>query len=154
MPRADAADVPLNQPLTNATMEQATARFWRKYASFSGRASRSEYWYALLVALLPLFILEFFVPAILPAMPEPVDRIGTAVLIAVGLAYTLALIIPLLAVTWRRLHDSNSSGGLLFFGLIPLIGPILLLANLVGASDPDGARFDTPTDSDESDASE
>src|SRR4051812_42674970 len=123
-------------------MDQAASRFWRKYATFSGRASRSEFWFAILVAMVPLFLGNTVLPLPLHLLPETVYRASVIILAIVMTCYAFALIVPLLAVTWRRLHDANSSGGLFFFGLIPLIGPILLLMNLAGASDPDGARFD------------
>lgn len=136
------AALPLDQPLRQATMGQAASRFWRKYATFSGRASQSEFWFAVLVALGALFVGDFVLPLPLLLLPEPVYSVASIVLLLLLDAYVLALIVPLLAVTWRRLHDVNSSGGLFFFGLIPLIGPIMLLINLAGAPDPDGVRFD------------
>lgn len=123
-------------------MDQAASRFWRKYATFSGRASRSEFWLAILVAMVPLLLGTIVLPLPLHLLPETVYPVAMIILSIVMTCYALALIVPLLAVTWRRLHDANSSGGLFFFGLIPLIGPILLLMNLAGASDPDGIRFD------------
>ncbi|MFF1879777.1 DUF805 domain-containing protein [Leifsonia sp. NPDC058230] len=123
-------------------MDQAASRFWRKYATFSGRAGRSEFWFAYLVAILPLFLGNVVLPLPLQLLPEAAYRIALLVLLLATTGYAVALIVPLLAVTWRRLHDVNSSGGLLFFALIPVIGPIMLLINLAGASDPDGARFD------------
>lgn len=134
--------VPLDQPLRHATMEQAVARFWRKYATFSGRASRSEFWFAILVANLPFVVGVFILPLFVGLLPELASRVGSLLLVLLLDGYALALIVPLLAVTWRRLHDVNSSGGLYFFGLIPVIGPIMLLINLVGAADPEGVRFD------------
>lgn len=125
-------------------MGEAAIRFWRKYATFSGRASRSEFWFALLVAIVPLFLGDIVLPLPLNLLPEPAYRVASVVLVLVLDCYALALIVPLLAVTWRRLHDVNSSGGLFFFGLIPLIGLIMLLINLAGAQDPDGVRFDSP----------
>ncbi|MDN4613864.1 DUF805 domain-containing protein [Leifsonia sp. F6_8S_P_1B] len=77
-------------------------------------------------------------------LPDTAYAVGSLLLVAVVDVYMLALIVPMLAITWRRLHDVNSSGGLFFFGLIPLIGPIMLLINLAGAPDPDGVRFDRP----------
>lgn len=136
--------VPLDQPLPGATLDQAVARFWRKYATFSGRASRSEFWFAILAANVPPAIAIIIAPMPLHLLPDDAFGVSMLILALLTYGYMLALIVPLLAVTWRRLHDVNSSGGLYFFGLIPLIGPILLLMNLAGASDPDGARFDRP----------
>ncbi len=125
-------------------MDQAAARFWRKYATFTGRASRSEFWFAVLVAVVSLFVGGIVLPLPFPLLPETAYRVVSLVWFLVLNGYAIALVVPMLAVTWRRLHDVNSSGGLFFFGLIPLIGPIMLLINLAGVQDPDGARFDKP----------
>lgn len=134
--------VSLDQPLPRATMEQAASRFWRKYATFSGRASRSEFWFAILVAILPLYLGRVVLPLPLQLLPEAAYRVTSLVLAVAVSVYAIALIVPLLAVIWRRLHDVDSSGGLFFLALIPVIGPIMVLINLAGVPDPDGARFD------------
>ncbi len=60
----------------------------------------------------------------------------------IGLIVTLAILVPFLAITWRRLHDTNRSGGLYFLALIPFVGPVILLVLLALPSNPAGARFD------------
>ena len=57
-------------------------------------------------------------------------------------AVSLALIVPFLAITWRRLHDTNRSGGFYFLALIPLVGAIILIVLLALPSNSAGARFD------------
>ena len=85
----------------------------KKYAVFGGRARRKEYWFFLL--------LNFLIGAILTT----VDVVaGTGVL---GTLYMLGVLIPSIAVTVRRLHDTNHSGWWLFIGLVPLIGLIVVL---------------------------
>ena len=54
----------------------------------------------------------------------------------------LALLVPSLAIAWRRLHDPNRSGGYFFMAFIPIAGPIILIVFLAGAPNPAGARFD------------
>jgi uncharacterized membrane protein YhaH (DUF805 family) len=142
VPNNERVEVSLDQPLPHATMDQAASRFWRRYAIFSGRASPSEFWFAILVAIVPLFLGNVVLPLPLRLLPEAAYIVASLALALVMTGYAIALIVPLLAVTWRRLHDVNSSGDLFFFGLIPVIGPIMVLINLAGAPDPDGARFD------------
>jgi len=108
------AQVPLDQPLYGATFGEAIGRFWTKYATFDGRASASEYWWALLFV-----VLLCWVPLL-----------------------NLAMIIPAIAVGVRRLHDANHSGLNYLFVLIPLVGSIILIVLLCGATDPAGRRFD------------
>jgi uncharacterized membrane protein YhaH (DUF805 family) len=100
----------------------------RKYAVFSGRARRKEYWYFVLIHHTIIMIL---------------DSIGkdlNPVAILVGI-YGLAVMIPYLAVAVRRLHDTDHSGWWLFIALIPFIGFIILLIFLVRDSDPNTNQY-------------
>lgn len=139
--------VPLNQPLYGATFGQAVSRFFSKYATFSGRASRSEFWWV------QLFIwLVNLIPAILISVgvAGSVDSSGEVALnglaffgIALSAIIGLGLIIPSLAITWRRLHDANMSGGFYFLIFVPGVGGIIIFILTLMPSNPMGARFDT-----------
>ena len=84
------------------------------YANFNGRARRKEYWMFFLFNMLFSFVVAI------------VDYIlGTFPLIY--LVYSLAMVIPGIAVSIRRLHDIGKSGLWLLITLIPFIGPIWLL---------------------------
>lgn len=85
----------------------------RQYADFDGRARRKEYWMFVLFN----FLLSIGVSAI--------DyMLGTSFL---GMIYSLAVLVPSIAVGVRRLHDIGKSGWMLLVGLIPLVGVIWLL---------------------------
>ncbi len=92
----------------------------KKYAVFSGRARRKEYW---------MFTLFNIIFAIIAMVIDNV--IGTAIKgIGYGLIYILyilAVLLPALAVSVRRLHDTGRSGWFLLIMLIPFVGPIWLL---------------------------
>ena len=90
------------------------------YANFNGRARRKEYWMFILFNMLIYLTLQIVVDMISPE----------ATLVAVGL-YTLALLVPSIAVAVRRLHDTGKSGWWYLIILIPLIGPIWLLVLFV-----------------------
>jgi uncharacterized membrane protein YhaH (DUF805 family) len=139
-----AEQVPLSAPLPGATIGQAVTRFFKKYATFSGRASRSEYWWWVLV--------NFIVTGVLSGLAYT----GTSfteegmvtgplywVFIVLSSAWGLAVLIPTLALIWRRLHDTNRPGGWFFLVFIPLVGGIILLVFVLLPSDPAGARFDS-----------
>lgn len=84
-----------------------------KYADFNGRASRSEYWWYVLFAIVASVVLGI------------VDSIiGISLL---GIVFSLATLIPGLAVSVRRLHDKDKSGWWILIALIPLLGGLLLL---------------------------
>lgn len=98
---------------------------WKKYMQFSGRARRAEYWY---------FTLFNIIVMILLAIPYSIgtgmvsNGNGAGWLLSLPYyVYALAVIIPSLAVTVRRLHDINKSGWWILIGLVPIIGGIWLL---------------------------
>jgi uncharacterized membrane protein YhaH (DUF805 family) len=84
-----------------------------KYVTFSGRSSRSAYWYWALFA---------FIVAVVATLLDL--AIGSQV---VSIITTLALLLPGLAVGVRRLHDVGRSGWWILIALIPLVGAIVLL---------------------------
>jgi uncharacterized membrane protein YhaH (DUF805 family) len=96
----------------------------KKYAVFNGRARRKEYWY---------FVLFYIIITIVLVV---IDRVigsfsAEAGIGLLGGLYTLAVLIPSIAVAVRRLHDTDRSGWWLLIALIPLIGAIVLLVFLV-----------------------
>lgn len=93
-----------------------------KYAVFSGRARRSEYWW---------FVLFSFLVGIVVSIIDQI--IGNAIL---QLIVSLALLLPSLAVAARRLHDTGRTGWWLLLGLIPLVGAIVLLVFMCMDSQP------------------
>ena len=96
----------------------------KNYAQFSGRATRSEYWYFV------LFQLIFGIAAAL--LDNVLGLTFTGIPYGfIYLSYGLALILPALAVGVRRLHDVNKSGWFILISLIPLIGGIWLLIVLI-----------------------
>ncbi len=54
----------------------------------------------------------------------------------------LALIVPTLAISWRRLHDANLAGPFWFLSFIPGVGGLIVLALMLMPSKPEGRRFD------------
>ncbi|AZQ11592.1 DUF805 domain-containing protein [Shewanella khirikhana] len=85
----------------------------KKYADFTGRARRKEYW------MFVLFYLIFYVVTI------GIDvALGTTFIAAI---FSLGLLLPSLAIGARRLHDTGRSGWWQLIGFIPLIGAIVLI---------------------------
>jgi len=92
----------------------------KKYACFSGRARRQEYWLFVLFNFIASTILKFIAGAL-------ISMTGLAVLAIIPLLYSLAVLIPGFAVLFRRLHDTGRSGWWWLIGFIPLIGIIVLI---------------------------
>jgi uncharacterized membrane protein YhaH (DUF805 family) len=97
----------------------------KKYAVFSGRARRKEYWY--------FFLFNFIISIILSVIDGATGSTGMGLLSGV---YALAVLIPGLAVSVRRLHDTDRTGWWLLIALIPFIGAIVLLIFMVQDSTP------------------
>lgn len=110
-------------------MDALTTVFRNKYATFSGRASRSEYWWAYLGYFVIATVLQIFA------------LVGGIILIDAGelallptliaLVGIVALIIPTIAVSVRRMHDTGKSGWMLLILIIPCIGFILWIVWMV-----------------------
>ena len=113
---------------------EAVKSFWSNYATFKGRARRSEYWFIQLF----LIITNVAVGAIdLALMNGDVDRFiangGGGI---VGLVWILVTIVPALAVLVRRLHDTGKSGWWVLMGFVPFAGAIVLFVFTVLDSTP------------------
>lgn len=98
-----AVEPPLDQPWYGIGMINAIKRFFKKYATFSGRASRGEYWWIFLATYIANFLLGII---------ELVPIIGDFI----SIVFSLAIIVPTISVAVRRLHDTNLAG---WFLLIP-----------------------------------
>jgi uncharacterized membrane protein YhaH (DUF805 family) len=105
----------------------------KKYADFTGRAPRAEYWWFVLFTIIGQ-IVALSLDSIL-GMSQTVGPYGPILCL-----YALALLIPSIAVGARRLHDTDRSGWWLLIGLIPLIGAIVLLVFFVT----EGTKGDNP----------
>jgi uncharacterized membrane protein YhaH (DUF805 family) len=86
----------------------------QKFAQFDGRSRRKEYWMFLLVNLVISLVLTLASKAV-------------SILGMLSLLYSLAVFIPSLAVSVRRLHDTGKSGWFLLIAFVPLLGALLLL---------------------------
>lgn len=90
------------------TFNESVQTCFQKYAEFKGRASRSEFWWWALFNLIATICLSI------------IDE-------RLSIAFTVATLLPYLAVTTRRLHDTQRSGWAQLVGLIPLIGFIIMI---------------------------
>ncbi|MGA5324319.1 DUF805 domain-containing protein [Streptomyces seoulensis] len=99
----------------------------KKYAVFSGRARRKEYWM--------FFLFNLIISIVLAIVDNALD---TSIL---GIVYFLAVLIPALAVTVRRLHDTSRSGWWILISLVPLVGGIILLVFTVSDSKPEANEY-------------
>lgn len=141
---------PLWAPYYGAPLPAAVKRFFKKYATFSGRASRSEYWWWALVSGIVSIVLNVIMVAGGSAGaklgPNGTSVPGAGMIVGLILAgiWVLAVLIPSLALMVRRLHDANFSGWMYLLVLIPFAGPFIILVFTLMGPKPEGQRFDEP----------
>ena len=90
------------------TFVESISTCFAKYADFNGRAQRPEFWW---------WVLFVFLVNVITGMISPL----------VSTVFSLATLLPCLAVTARRLHDINRSGWWQLIGLIPVIGLLVMI---------------------------
>jgi uncharacterized membrane protein YhaH (DUF805 family) len=98
------------------TFSEAISSGFRNYVGFSGRAARSEFWYWILFTVLVDIAATIIDFGVLASDLMPFSSI-----------WSLATLLPSLAMGVRRLHDTDRSGWWWLIGLIPLIGLIVLI---------------------------
>lgn len=101
---------------------------WKKYADFSGRACRAEYW---------IFTLINFVIALVITFSENI--VGSPGILSI--LFSLAVLLPSLAVGVRRLHDTGRSGWWILIALVPMIGTIIVLILFALPGKPEGDKY-------------
>ena len=113
-----------------------------KYATFQGRASRSEYWWFMLFTFLIAMViglLAFLMMGGMDGMSAMQNGgrtpVGAMVLFGILGIFYLAMLLPLISVAVRRFHDRNLSGwyylGAIVLGLVPFVGFIASIAAFV-----------------------
>jgi len=107
-------------------------QFWKRAFDFKGVASRPQYWFAMLVNVIlaaVLGIIMLILEGVVGLMMGLVDAsyaFGNIYNFVIGL-YSLAILIPTISITVRRLHDHNFSGWLYLIAFIPLGGLVLFV---------------------------
>ncbi|MEY3846800.1 MAG: inner membrane protein YhaI [Actinomycetota bacterium] len=118
----------------------AIKSYFKNYATFTGRARRSEFWFTVLFTVLVSSAISIITPGHREVMGDlEIDQSS-----ALSNLWSLATIVPSLAVTWRRLHDTGRSGKYFFFILIPIAGVIMLLIELTRDSQPGENQYGSP----------
>lgn len=117
------------QALPSVTFAEAIRLFFANYAKFHGRSRRSEYWYIVLFMSL--------VSIALGIVSGWEDSLGSVL----SVLWSLAVLIPGLALAVRRLHDTGKSGLYLLWALLPLAGGIIVLIPMLQDSQPGSNQY-------------
>ena len=120
---------PTQQVTPSMSFGESIATVFRKYADFTGTASRSEFWWFMLFLVLAGAVLGTFTAW---------TPYGVSVQIGSTLSslWSIAVLLPSLAVSVRRLRDAGRSWAELFWLLLPVAGPIVLIVHLAEGSRP------------------
>lgn len=100
------------------TFSESVITCFRKYVTFSGRATRSEFWWFVLFNMIVGFVIKLFDGLLFGGGPASTGSLGSL--------HSLVIFLPAISVQVRRLHDLNKSGWWYWMWLIPVIGWIAL----------------------------
>jgi uncharacterized membrane protein YhaH (DUF805 family) len=118
----------------------AISSFFSKYATFSGRARRSEFWFAVLFTTLVSIAISIVWPSttvVLDGMSFPQSSLPSNL-------WQLAILVPSIALSVRRLHDVGRKGTYYLFVLLPIVGWIVLFIQFLKDSEPGPNAFGEP----------
>ena len=121
---------PYPQNVNNKSMFYWIGQVFGKYAVFSGRARRKEYWYFVLITTIVALFFYFLVSFTGSVFPS-----------VISIIFSMAVLLPGWAVLVRRLHDTGRSGVKVLLALIPLVGSIILLVYLAQDSSPGDNQY-------------
>lgn len=121
---------------TNLIIENFKEIVTNKYAQFTGRANKTEFWQYILVYVVIIVALS-----VLASLFGKVKILRMLIMI-IQSVISLALLIPSLAVGIRRMHDIGKGGGWILVNMIPLIGSIWFILLAIKDSEPGPNRFD------------
>ena len=120
-------------------LDLAISAVKHKYLLFNGRASRKEFWAVMLFSVLISFALQLLYTLGFAIS----DNLGLLLALPFVI-FALGMVIPQLAVSVRRLHDTDKSGWWLVLGFIPIFGTIALIVLFSLASSEGDNRFGEP----------
>ena len=118
----------------------AISSFFSKYATFSGRARRSEFWFAVLFTTL----VSTAISIVWPSTTQYVNDIAIQQASMQSNLWQLAIFIPSIALSVRRLHDVGRKGTYYLFVLLPIVGWIVLFIQFLKDSEPGANAFGEP----------
>jgi hypothetical membrane protein len=136
----------MSKPLYGATFSQAVVRYFKRYARFSGYSSRSEYWWVYLfnvivgsvfaVLMSVSFLPMMYALSLAHETPDGAllfpdggawSLMPLTIIVIVLTIYSLATLVPTIALTVRRIRDTGRDWPWIFVGFVPYIGGLLIL---------------------------
>ena len=137
---------PLDWPHYGIGFVPAVKRAFQKYATFSGRASRAEYWWWVLansIIVLIFYVWAMVVIASAAAAQRSSFPPGAIFPMVVLTVWGLATLVPSIAIAIRRLHDAGFSGWFYLFNIVPGLGIVTTILCIMPTS-PNAAQYGPP----------
>lgn len=103
-------------------------KMWKNFADFKGVATIPEFWW--------VFLANFLIGVVFAILSN-----FAAFFTTLSGLYSLAILVPSLALTWRRLHDTGRSGAMFFLALIPVVGTIIVIIFLAQPSKTENNQY-------------
>ena len=114
-------------------MIEAYKKFWKGYVDFEGRSTRSDYWFVYLVNVLitfAYFLLQAVFGGLVAVTESSFLAVISLILLLIFFAYGVAMVLPGIAITVRRLRDAGYNWPYIFVAFIPFVGWIILIVLL------------------------
>jgi uncharacterized membrane protein YhaH (DUF805 family) len=137
---------PLNWPHYGIGFLPAVRRGFVKYATFSGRASRSEFWWWVLGNVIALVVLYGLIPLLGLATSGNGNDFGWGGVppLVLLIAWILGTIVPNISIAVRRLHDAGFSGWMYLLQLIPYLGGLVVMILCASKTSPAAVQYGPP----------
>lgn len=137
-PVVQAQYIPVPQHGQYTGLVGAVKSYFKQYATFSGRSTRSEFWWMQLILWGLLLVVSIFGTG----SNGGVAGFLGGLMMFIYVLFVLGTVVPTLALFVRRLHDANMSGGFLALALIPYAGALIICILAALPSNPRGVRYE------------
>ena len=134
-------------------MIQAYKNFFKNYAEFTGRSSRPDYWWVWLgnlILSIPFWIIYFYTVFLSAVMDSVSDSASEATFMVLGLVviiyaiFYLAILVPTLALSVRRLRDAGFHWAFIFLRFVPMGGIALLILHAMPTKETEVVNYSEP----------
>ena len=134
-------------------MINAYKNFFKNYAEFTGRSTRSDYWWVWLgnfILSIPFWIIYFYTVFLSAVMASVDDSVSEATFLVLGLVviiyaiFYLAILVPTLALSVRRLRDAGFHWAFIFLRFVPMGGIALLILHAMPTKETEVVNYSEP----------
>ena len=134
-------------------MINAYKNFFKNYAEFTGRSTRPDFWWVWLgnlILSIPFWIIYFYIVYLSTVMDSVDDSVSEATFMVLGLVviiyaiFYLAILVPTLALSVRRLRDAGFHWAFIFLRFVPMGGIALLILHAMPTKETEVVNYSEP----------